>query len=131
MPSLIRAAGLICIVALVPGASALAVDEPLSLEQQGFDDLAARLAGHLRSTADLLARIRETTDPTARRRELEELERAMQTTERLNLAMHALVSSRASGPMGCAMMRERSAGDAPAPAATPVAPDAGAQGSHH
>jgi hypothetical protein len=98
----------------------------LSIEQQLFNDFAARLEQHLHKTAALLAKIRQTDDPQERQKLMKEYAQAQKTTAKITQAMDSLSASggmmmmggrKMSGAMmgggmkcGCGMMKQH-AGD--------------------
>jgi hypothetical protein len=120
---------LLCLFALATSRAALAAEEPsnpgqpaaLSVEQQLYNDFAARLEQHFHKTAAILAKIRQTTDAQERQKLVNEYAQAMQTTHKVNQAMMAFAgkpSGMAGGKKmgkgmmgggGCKMMKQHAA----------------------
>jgi hypothetical protein len=115
---------------------------PLPIEQQLYNDFAARLQEHLHHTAQILDKIRQSKDAQERQKLMKDYEKAMQTTHKVHQAMTTLMGTGGGGMMGgmmmagkkmggmgggCMMMRKQSA-SAGAAAAASGAQDADAAG---
>lgn len=70
---------------------------PTAVEDDLFNDMAARLEQNLNRTAGLLAKLRTTQDPQERKMLLADYHKTMQTTMKISHLMHAL--QQPTGPM--------------------------------
>jgi hypothetical protein len=100
---------LACLALALP---ALAADDALPLEQQLFNDFAARLQEHLHKSAALLEKIRQSSDAQQRGKLMKDYQQNMRTTMKINHLMHQVTGDDAAMGMkkGGGMMKGKKMG---------------------